>query len=87
MSKENKTVELKEEDLQEISGGFNIPPMFADCPCGNKKYTISVVCPPNIGDLLKPECGCGYKATYVGSNTVSFYNPTTNDTQTVSIHS
>ena len=81
MSKENKTVELKEEDLQEVSGGGGfIPMMHVVSPCGDKTFWVSAGAPPAENTYIG-ECKThGWKATFVEGIKVSFYNESTGET-------
>ena len=89
MSEEKKNFELKDEELEKVSGGggYNVGPVHVVCPCGcNKKYWVSVMVPPLSGEVLGT-CDNGWKATFMGGISVEFYEEKTNQKITKSLSS
>lgn len=83
MSKENKTVELKEEDLQEVSGGGGfIPMMHVTTPCGCKKIWVSGNAQLEGGQVLGKCETHGWIGEYVCGTEVHFYIPDTDQSST-----
>ena len=86
----NDIKELKEEELEEVSGGgYNGGMMHVECACGCKTmYHVSGMMPPLSGKVLGT-CDNGWKATYTGNGGISveFYNEKTKQTITKSLSS
>ena len=87
MSEEKKNIELKEEELEEVSGGYNGGMMHVECACGcGTIYHVSGMVPPSSGTVLGT-CDNGWKATYIGGISVEFYDEETKQTITKSLSS
>ena len=88
MSEEKKNIELKEEELEEVSGGgYNGGMMHVECACGCRTiYHVSGMVPPSSGTVLGT-CDNGWKATYIGGISVEFYDEETKQTITKSLSS
>ena len=84
----NDIKELKEEELEEVSGGgYNGGMMHVECACGcKKKYYVSGMVPPLSGTVLGT-CGNGWTATYIGGISVKFYDEENEQTITKSLSS
>lgn len=81
----SKLKELKEDELENVSGGaYGSTMLHVECACGCKMYHVSGMSTPQKGTVLGT-CVNGWVATYIGCNEVKFYNEEKKETVTKSL--